>query len=528
MKAIEPAHDYAMSSDLAVAHNDNLEEEARPRQVHRKARGGGESVEPASENIGFADAIVARAAKGSGQSLPGELRGQFEQSLGTDLGGVRVHTGPDAAAAAQALDARAYAVGQDVFMGAGEYDPSSAQGQFLLAHEVAHTVQQRGASMGPQFKLQVSQPGDAMETAADEAASAMVSGRSATVGSAALGIHRTPHGHGHEAATPMTPPQQAALTQVEHGGAALSHHSTDDLLALARTLGAAHASQHGDERGRVARALVRLYDAMDAHLAEEFEQGRSDGQMAFEFSEFSMIDVWEIDAHAPRTRRHRPRRAARPRQATVQQQQQQAQPPAAPPPTAQAAPDVAGAMGETEGPHVGEHGASHTLHVVAQGAEVAEAGIELAEIFGLIAHGAPWAMAGTLIAGGVAAIVGPIAQLIAGDEFAAACHRSTGVVRSFCIAFADAVRGQPVHGDGAQVGRQTRATLLARGATEDQLRRLDGLALYRECWNHIHQQVVDQLVEMQRGGFMGTHMGETNAVPNARGIAEYWVNRSRL
>ncbi len=523
MKAIEPAHDYAMSSDLSLVHNTNFEEEARPRQVHRKARGGGESVEPAGETLGFADAIVARAAKGSGQSLPGELRSTFEQSLGTDLGGVRVHTGPDAAAAAQALDARAYAVGQDVFMGAGEYDPSTTQGQFLLAHEVAHTVQQRGASTGPQFKLQVSQPGDAMETAADEAAAAMVSGRSASVGSAALGIHRTPHGHDAHA-TPLTPPQQAALTQVEHGGTGLSRRSTDELRGLARTLGTAHSSQEGEQRARIARALCHLYDAMDAHLSEEFEQGRSDGQMAFEFSEFSMIDIWEADAHAPAARRHRPRRSARPR---TPQPQPQATPQATPPPTATGAPSptASDAVAGVEGPHVAGHGDSHALHIVGQAGEIIHTGIELLE---LVAHLGPWAMVTTLIAGGVGAVVGPLAQLVAGDEFAAACQRSTRVVQSFCIAFADAIRGQPAAGDGARAGRQARATLQSRGATDDQLRAMDGMALYRQCWEHIHTQVVDQLVEMQRSGIMGTDFMESNAVPNAREIASYWVNRSRL
>jgi hypothetical protein len=529
MKAIEAAVDYDRTNELAMSVDADAHDESRPRMIHRKARNGGESVEPAPESSGFSDAIsgvVARAAKGSGQALPGELRGTFEESLGTDLGGVRIHTGPDAAAAAQALDARAYAVGQDVYMGAGEYDPSTTDGQFLIAHEVAHTVQQRGASLGPQMKLNVSQPGDAMETAADTAASAMISGRPASVGSGGIGIHRTPHDHQATRTTPLTAPQQQALSTVEHGGAGLSRRGTDDLLGLARTLGAAHSSQEGESRSRVARALVHLYDAMDAHLAQEFEGG-AEGQMAFEFSEFSFIDIWEADAHAPRARRARPHRRTTPRPQPQPQAQQ-----VTPPPTGggatQAAPDVAGAMGDVHAPHVGEHGDSHTAHVVAGVAEVTHTAIELGELMHIIAHGAPWAMAVGLIAGGVASIVGPLAQIMAGDEFAAACQRSVGVVRSFCIGFADAVRGQPAHGDGATVGRHIRATLLARGATEAQLRGLDGMQLYRECWDHIHAAVVEQLVEMQRGGLAGTDFLESNAVPNAREIAQYWVNQSRL
>jgi hypothetical protein len=159
-----------------------------------------------------ADHLVARAASGSGHALPDDLRSRFESSLGTDLGGVRVHSDGAAAAASSALGARAYATGQDVFMGAGEYQPGSADGAFLLAHEVAHTVQQRGAATGPQFKLSVSSPGDTSETEADHAAAAMVSGRSFAVTGGATGIHRRRPGdppdtgnHLRPGETPMQP-----------------------------------------------------------------------------------------------------------------------------------------------------------------------------------------------------------------------------------------------------------------------------------------------------------------------------------
>ncbi len=158
------------------------------RKVFRKASSSseaGQQVEPVEGGSGFSTALnaglVARAAEGSGHALPGDLRGRFEQSLGADLSGVRVHTDGAAAAASSALDARAYAVGQDVYMGAGQYNPSTPDGAFLLAHEVAHTVQQQGASSGPQCKLEVSEPGDAMETDADSAAEAMILGQPTSV-----------------------------------------------------------------------------------------------------------------------------------------------------------------------------------------------------------------------------------------------------------------------------------------------------------------------------------------------------------
>ena len=66
------------------------------------------------------------------------------------------------------MSARAFTTGTDVFFASGEYRPGPSSGEELLAHELAHVVQQRGApTSGP---LVVSQPGDALEVDADRAA----------------------------------------------------------------------------------------------------------------------------------------------------------------------------------------------------------------------------------------------------------------------------------------------------------------------------------------------------------------------
>lgn len=69
-----------------------------------------------------------------------------EREEGTDLSGVRVHTGPEADAAARAIDARAFSVGNRVVFRDGEYQPGSPQGRHLLAHELAHVAQPGSAS----------------------------------------------------------------------------------------------------------------------------------------------------------------------------------------------------------------------------------------------------------------------------------------------------------------------------------------------------------------------------------------------
>lgn len=62
-----------------------------------------------------------------------------------EAGHVRLHTGPEAAALAQGLHARAFTIGSDIYFGAGQYAPHNAAGQQLLAHELTHTRQQQQA-----------------------------------------------------------------------------------------------------------------------------------------------------------------------------------------------------------------------------------------------------------------------------------------------------------------------------------------------------------------------------------------------
>lgn len=110
------------------------------------------------------EAAIA-AASGRGRPLDSGATARLGSQLGDPLEDVRVHTGDSAAALARAVSARAFTVGSDIFFGAGEYRPGTGEGDRLLAHEVAHVIQQRGASnSGP---LSVSQPGDAMEREAE-------------------------------------------------------------------------------------------------------------------------------------------------------------------------------------------------------------------------------------------------------------------------------------------------------------------------------------------------------------------------
>lgn len=81
------------------------------------------------------------ANRGSGSPLDPSVRARMESAFGASLSAVRVHTGPTAERLNRAVSARAFTVGQDIYFGAGEYRPASADGERVLAHEIAHTRQ---------------------------------------------------------------------------------------------------------------------------------------------------------------------------------------------------------------------------------------------------------------------------------------------------------------------------------------------------------------------------------------------------
>ena len=86
--------------------------------------------------------IVHEVLRSPGQPLDPATRAFIEPRFGHDFSGVRVHNDARAAESAQAVNALAYTVGRDVVLGAGQYAPTTTDGQRLLAHELAHTIQQ--------------------------------------------------------------------------------------------------------------------------------------------------------------------------------------------------------------------------------------------------------------------------------------------------------------------------------------------------------------------------------------------------
>jgi hypothetical protein len=82
------------------------------------------------------------AEKGSGHGLAPSVRRFMEARFGVEFGQVRIHADERSAALAGSIQAQAFTVGNDIYFGAGYYDPASAAGRQLIAHELVHTLQQ--------------------------------------------------------------------------------------------------------------------------------------------------------------------------------------------------------------------------------------------------------------------------------------------------------------------------------------------------------------------------------------------------
>jgi len=106
-----------------------------------KAREGGARSEASPQAI--------QAQLSAGQALQGGVRTRMEAAFGHDFSRVRVHADASAAALSSRLNARAFTVGSQVAFAAGEYQPGTMVGDALIAHELAHVVQQEGAAGRP-------------------------------------------------------------------------------------------------------------------------------------------------------------------------------------------------------------------------------------------------------------------------------------------------------------------------------------------------------------------------------------------
>jgi len=155
--------------------------------LQRKTLGGNGSAAAAKTGV---PALVQQALDSrGGRSLEPAVRSMMESRFNHDFRGVRVHHDAMANRAAASINAAAFTVGNSIWFGEGQYQTGTRRGLHLLAHELAHTVQQRGHAGPLQGRLTIGAVHDSAEAAADRAADAVLTnGRvpSLSMGSAVI------------------------------------------------------------------------------------------------------------------------------------------------------------------------------------------------------------------------------------------------------------------------------------------------------------------------------------------------------
>jgi hypothetical protein len=109
--------------------------------------------------------IVHEVLRSPGQPLDPATRAFIESRFGHNFSGVRVHTDAQARESVAVVNATAYTVGQHVVLGAGQPSPATLAWRHLLAHELAHVVQQSRGGPVPGFTPSAPHERDALAAA---------------------------------------------------------------------------------------------------------------------------------------------------------------------------------------------------------------------------------------------------------------------------------------------------------------------------------------------------------------------------
>ena len=141
----------------------------KKQEIQRKGTGAAVDAVPP---------IVHDVLGESGRALDAEQSASMGASFGRDFSGVRIHTDARAAESARAIRAQAYTVGRDIVFGSGEYQPETRSGRHLLAHELAHVVQQDAATPAVPADIAFGDSASG-EAAADRAADGIANGTNA-------------------------------------------------------------------------------------------------------------------------------------------------------------------------------------------------------------------------------------------------------------------------------------------------------------------------------------------------------------
>jgi hypothetical protein len=199
---------------------------------------------------------VREAMRVPGAPLLPRERAQFECAFGCDLSQIRIHTDAAAAAAAGAIDARAFTIGRDIFFADGAFEPRTRAGRTVIAHEIAHALQDlRRVEVGQiDAAVEMTTPGDPAEREADAAA-------------ATIAVGRTP------ALTHAPAASRARIARLVAG--LIDKRDPGDpaqlVARLTETVRTTLANDPDDKLGRVRRSLLALDDRTRRLVFEKLE-----------------------------------------------------------------------------------------------------------------------------------------------------------------------------------------------------------------------------------------------------------------
>ena len=135
--------------------------------MQRKSIGSGRAIEQKGGD-GDVPASVTDVLRGSGSPLEPALRADMASRFHRDFSNVRVHRSSAAEQSARDIDARAFTVGKDIVFAAGQYAPATNAGRSLIAHELAHVVQQSRQTAAAPGALRLGAEDSNHERQADE------------------------------------------------------------------------------------------------------------------------------------------------------------------------------------------------------------------------------------------------------------------------------------------------------------------------------------------------------------------------
>jgi Domain of unknown function (DUF4157) len=152
-----------------------MEEEEEEGIMQRKALTNRVSSLGQKQESSKVPPIVHEVLNSPGQPLDPETCTFMEPRFGQDFSQVRVHTDTKAAESARAVNALAYTVGRDIVFSTGQYAPGTTVGKHMLAHELAHTMQQQDIQIiSLQKQSKTNEAEDQLENEAERAASEVV------------------------------------------------------------------------------------------------------------------------------------------------------------------------------------------------------------------------------------------------------------------------------------------------------------------------------------------------------------------